>query len=819
MQFVHLYVTIRLLAHLAHAKKGTHTFKPVCVCFLFVFSWNVLALFEPHLFGSCCCSCSIRYLESWLLFALGISLKHDKGNVPLHPSSLFTTMNDEELDEFERAMNAWEDNDGLALAPSSSKHVAMLRSTTPPPLAGTSDALQPPNEADEFAGYVRRQQEGPGARAGRGGRGAAGPLPRGKDIYTRGGKSQQQKMYGYQEPTLFERRRPQPRLPPLEERHRGGGWNHSTLVLEEEAVMNNGGRRSVPLLSHRPPAGQPAVGRQPRSAGAPKTHLLAPKKAPHFLVPVNTTPESRQQVAVLHPKPLATPQAAADVSVDGDTTIVVVADPAVSSIQQTLSAKMQELSDRRAERGVCQRRLQVLSDEHSRRLGELQAKKNELTQLEKSAQRAKNVKKELGQLLAAHRTKEHQLADTRNVLKQCLKRLQEAKALAELTRSVPPPAPSVAPSAEKVPKLNIPKDFDDERFDRGGGGDGNVNPLRVIASLKLKCAKLTEEQTKLTTEKGRLAAKVNKGAGKQALEMAKLAKQRLLITKELERRAKVDFEISRQHLIQNHEKGMTYRAREQTHTLDGEIVKQRDLVARVHDLQEQLKTQARSIHELSSRESALRVQLRDAQQRCSDVESAISAEKKSLEETKDAREALLKKLEGIAYERQLLTDKLSDPKKIAEVQQSHEGERRAIMAAVTSAQQAQHALVQRVADLERELADGSLLVRHPFIADKTKPLAKSIPELRLRIQQNREEVQRLSQLVEDTRTELETRKRDTVKNRKLKDQQQDRTIESLTKELASCKEMTKSCAKVNHQLESSLDSSERMISMNNLRHT
>jgi hypothetical protein len=768
-------------------------------------------------------------------------------------------MNDAELDEFERAMNAWEVDHTPARIPAvaASKLVASSshhrRSTTPPPpLVKTNDGSvetsEAPHEADEFAGYVKRQQARERSRSHQpdATQSASPGAAHAKATHSRPRRQQQQhpppKTYGYQEPTLFERRRPQPRLPPLEERHRVGGWNHSTLLVEEDPTKP-AGRRSVPLLSSRPPASGHPLTRQPRSAGAAPTGLDAVKnhggkKPPFHLTPVGerSAVNSGTDAGVSGPtRNTTSAQSILDntsgshraslhlgnISVE-DNVIVVVPHPVATSIQNSITAAMQELSDRRAEKAILQRRMQTTEEDRARKLAEIQSRKTELAQLEKRANRAKDVKKELGQLVAVQRTKEHQLAETRNILRQCLKRLHDAKLLVNAsvdnTREAPVVNKREASSSAgvHVPKLAITPTDNDHDEDVG---EIVVNPSRAIAALKVKWGKLTAEQTTLTTEKTRLSAKVNKGAEKQHAELAKLSKQRIAITKELERRAKAEYEASRQHIKQNHEKGMLHRAREQSHTMEAEQARQRDLSIRVKDVHEQLKTQSKSIHELSSRESALRIQARDAEQRCADAENAISMERKALQETIEAKEALLKKLDGIAYERQLLTEKLSDPKKIAEVQRAHEDERKAMMSAVTDAQQAQLGLVQRVAQLERQLADGSLLVRHRFVNDPTKPLNKSIPELRLRIQQYREELVRLSQLTEDTRTETETRKRDAAKNRKLKDMQEDRAIEQLTKELATCKETSKACTKDNHQLESVLDTAERMISMNNLRHT
>lgn len=754
-------------------------------------------------------------------------------------------MNDAELDEFERAMDAWEVDHTPARMPmmSSSKFTSAptashhrLSTTPPPPLVKTEGRIESAAElhdgVDELAGYVKRQQaRGPVQQDSSGTAHQRNVQLRAGHVRRHQPRQEPPKSYGYQEPTLFERRRPQPRLPPLEERHRAGGWNHSTLV-DEEVAQAAAGRRSVPLLTNRPPAGHPLT-RQPRSAGAaPATSGKNVKKLPQYLSPLADRSGADSDAAGVTTRATNSAQshdAALDASkvallpTEADNVIVVVPHPVAATLQAAITATMQELSDRKAEKAAMQRRILGIDEDRLQKSTGLQAKKAELVQLEKRANRAKDIKRELGQLIAQQRSKEHQLADIKNMLRHCLKRLQDAKLLAsfpsagahsELQDDVLPalvPASSAAGPPPTLPKLTIPGDAVDD--------PAGANPSRAIASLKLKWGKLNAEQAALTTEKARLASKVTKGAAKQAAEIAKLSKQRAAITKELERRSKVEFEAARQHMTQNHDKGMAHRSREQSHTMDNEQTRHRDLVTRVKDVQEQLKTQSKLIHELASRESALRIQARDAEQRCTDAEHAIGAERRALQETIEAKEGLLKKLDGIAYERQLLTDKLSDPKKIAEVQRAHEDERRSMMSAVTDAQQAQLRLVQRVADLERQLSDGSLMVRHRFITDASKPLHKSIPELRLRIQQYKEEHQRLAQLTEDTRAETESKKRDAAKNRKLKDQQQDRAIEQLTKDLASCKEMSKACTKDNHQLESALDTAERMISMNNLRHT
>ena len=120
------------------------------------------------------------------------TIPHERGDYVVSMRSVSTTKHGDGLHR-QYAMDAADE----------AQHFGSLAS--PPRVAPTATE----DFSDDLAAYVRRPE-------GKHGRNGAAAAP--------------SRQYGYQEPTLFEKRRPQPRLTPLEERHLPGGWNNSTVA-------------------------------------------------------------------------------------------------------------------------------------------------------------------------------------------------------------------------------------------------------------------------------------------------------------------------------------------------------------------------------------------------------------------------------------------------------------------------------------------------------------------------------------------------------------------------------------------------------------
>lgn len=653
--------------------------------------------------------------------------------------------------------------------------------------------------SDDLAAYVRR--------------------PEGK--HRNGAAAAPSRQYGYQEPTLFEKRRPQPRLTPLEERHLPGGWNNST-------VAKLPGKRASPRALSQPvkdrarasPLVAPAVRHTTTTAPLGKPKKLPPL-VPAVALPTQLRPSS-DGGDVDTKGPTATVSNQANESrvssspapqEDGEQVEPNSARPPPSLqaavlrpediFRATLTDKWNELAELRAFRTLQAKRINTSESESQSLKEQTVALKTEAAQVEKLVVKAKARKQELGQLIAKRRTKEAQVLDLRKVHRQLKKRLDE---VAEMVRR-----------QQEAQSTVVSARLADDEGSLPPPQHTTVDRRKQIAALKLRFATLQETIQKESKTQSRKQAVADKQRSKRETELLRLQKQRAVVNAELTRRVKTENESALSHLLESHAKGMRYREREAEHKLEQEKHRQQQLQSQLAHRADDEKSLAHRMQELTSKEGSLLVYVKDAQQRLAESQTDLQKERQTLTELQKSLESHTKRLEGLTLEKRVLEEKMTNPAMIAAVQATHNDERQDIVQDTLQAKAKQAALIRDLQTSEESLV--SLLNKkpRPALADASKPLAKSILDLRLRIDTKNKEIESLQGQLETAKGQAAAKKKEEAKAKKQFDAQQDATIEQLTKELSALKEQCKQSGKRNVAFETDLDLAERLVSMNNLR--